>query len=135
MNLLTINETLPFCYESTGEEINFRDRRDPETRSRRVFSFHRPETLKKWVEENDTLRSRLIETSSFISLDKKKLWDCQYEAIKNLEKSLAENRPKALIQMSTGSGKTYTAVSFIYRLLFTKVYNVQHMASNSLDPV
>ena len=171
VNLLAINESLPFCYESTGEETNFRDRRDPETRSRRVFSFHRPETLKKWIEENDTFRSRLIETPRLIPLDKKKLWDCQYEAIQNLEKSLAENRPKALIQMATGSGKTYTAVSFIYRLikfskakrvlflvdrknlgeqtfsefqsyeipgdgrLFTKVYNVQHMASNNLDPV
>ncbi|HEX7736384.1 MAG TPA: DEAD/DEAH box helicase family protein [Ktedonobacteraceae bacterium] len=43
--------------------------------------------------------------------------DCQVEAITNLERSLAENRPRALIQMATGSGKTYTATNFIYRLL------------------
>lgn len=60
VNLLAPNEPLNFCYESTGDETFFRDRRDPDTRSRRVFSFHKPETLKKWIEEGDTLRSRLI---------------------------------------------------------------------------
>jgi type I restriction enzyme, R subunit len=45
------------------------------------------------------------------------LRDCQIQAIKNLEQSFAENRPRALIQMATGSGKTYTAVSFVYRLI------------------
>lgn len=45
------------------------------------------------------------------------LRECQIEAIQNLERSLAENRPRALIQMATGSGKTYTAVNFVYRLI------------------
>jgi type I restriction enzyme R subunit len=46
-----------------------------------------------------------------------KLWPAQITAIRNLEKSLAANRPRALIQMATGSGKTFTAISFIYRLI------------------
>ena len=50
---------LPFLYESTGVETFFRDERDPEPRSRHVFSFHRPETLAAWVAEPDTLRARL----------------------------------------------------------------------------
>jgi type I restriction enzyme R subunit len=45
------------------------------------------------------------------------LWPAQIVAIKNLEKSLAENRPRALIQMATGSGKTFTAITFLYRLI------------------
>lgn len=45
------------------------------------------------------------------------LWPAQVMAIQNLEKSLAANKPKALIQMATGSGKTFTAISFIYRLI------------------
>ena len=45
------------------------------------------------------------------------LWPAQIVAIKNLEQSLRENRPRALIQMATGSGKTYTAINFIYRLI------------------
>src|SRR5207247_5883543 len=36
---------------------------------------------------------------------------------RNLEKSLAANKRRALIQMATGSGKTYTAVNFVYRLI------------------
>jgi type I restriction enzyme R subunit len=45
------------------------------------------------------------------------LWPAQIVAIKNLEKSLSENRPRALIQMATGSGKTFTAINFLYRLI------------------
>src|SRR5690606_36488512 len=45
------------------------------------------------------------------------LWPAQIKAIKNLETSLKENRPRALIQMATGSGKTFTSISFIYRLI------------------
>ena len=50
---------LPFLYESTGVETFFRDERDPQPRSRRVFTFHRPETLAAWAAESDTLRARL----------------------------------------------------------------------------
>lgn len=53
------------------------------------------------------------------------LRDCQVTAISNLEQSFRENRPKALIQMATGSGKTFTAITFIYRLLkFAKAKRV-----------
>src|SRR5262249_32508100 len=47
----------------------------------------------------------------------RKLWPAQITAIRNLEQSLAKNKPRALIQMATGSGKTFTAISFIYRLI------------------
>lgn len=46
-----------------------------------------------------------------------KLWPAQITAIRNLEASLAQNKPRALIQMATGSGKTFTAISAIYRLI------------------
>lgn len=109
-----VEEPLPFAYESTGTETFFRDLRDPETRSRRVFSFHKPETLNDWLSQGSTLRARLRNMSP---LRTDGLRDCQIEAIQNLEKSFAEAKPKALIQMAPGSGKTYTAVSFIYRLI------------------
>ncbi|MEN8264610.1 MAG: type I restriction-modification enzyme R subunit C-terminal domain-containing protein [Nitrospirota bacterium] len=50
-------------------------------------------------------------------LNEEGLWPAQIKAINNLETSLTENRPRALIQMATGSGKTFTAVNFIYRLI------------------
>jgi type I restriction enzyme R subunit len=105
---------LPVLYESNGAEIYFTDVRDPEPRSRRLFAFHKPETIADWMGEPDTFRARL---RTMPPLDTKGLWGAQIEAIQNLEASLAADKPRALIQMATGSGKTFTAVSFIYRLI------------------
>lgn len=108
---------LPFVYESTGIETFFRDNRDPEPRSRRVFSFHRPETLAEWLAQPETLRTRLRSLPQRAPLLTAHLWPAQVEAITNLEQSFAADRPRALIQMATGSGKTFTAVNFVYRLI------------------
>lgn len=105
---------LPFLYESTGVETFFRDERDPEPRSRPVFSFHRPETLAEWLAQPDTLRRRL---QHLPPLPTQGMRDCQIEGITRLEESFAENHPRALIQMATGAGKTYTACAFTYRLI------------------
>lgn len=113
-NLPHVQLPLPFGYESTGVETKFTDLRDPDPRQRRIFTFHRPETLADWLKQGDTLRKRL---RYLPPLDETGLRDCQIEAIKNLEISFSEDRPRALIQMATGSGKTFTAVSFVYRLI------------------
>jgi type I restriction enzyme R subunit len=107
------SDPLRFGYESTGDETYFRDNADPKPRSRRVFAFHKPETLHAWLLEPDTLRARLAAPPP---LPGEGLRDCQIEAIRGLEGSLAEAKPRALIQMATGAGKTYTACSFSYRL-------------------
>ena len=105
----------PFSYASTGVETCFRDIRDPDSRSRKVFTFHTPDSLLGQGNELTTLRENLRNNLS--TLEKGNLWDCQFEAIINLETSLKEARPRALIQMATGSGKTYAAVSAVYRLI------------------
>lgn len=105
---------LPFIYESNGSETFFTDGRDPKPLARPVFSFHRPETLKATLEQGSSLRERL---QHLPTLEKGTLRDCQFDAITHLEKSLGEGRPRALIQLATGSGKTYTACNFTYRLL------------------
>lgn len=108
------NDPLPFVYESTGEVTRFTDYRDPKPRSRNVFTFHRPETFLQWIKDAKPLRARLQDIPV---LPIEGLRDCQITAITNLDKSFKDQRPKALIQMATGSGKTFTAISFIYRLL------------------
>ena len=108
------NDPLFFAYESTGELTRFTDFRDPKPRSRPVFSFHRPETFRQWLKEKRSLRDRLQDLP-VLNVDG--LRDCQINAITNLEVSFKDARPRALIQMATGSGKTFTAISFIYRLL------------------
>lgn len=113
-NIPHVTLPLPFLYESTGVETFFRDERDPQPRSRRVFTFHRPETLSDWIAETVTFRGRL---QQYPELNTTGLWKAQIEAVTNLEESLAQDKPRSLIQMATGSGKTFTAVSFIYRMI------------------
>lgn len=108
------NAPLPFVYISTGSVTHFTDFRDPKPRGRREFSFHRPVTLRQWLREGRSLRSRFHDIPPLTYTG---LRDCQVAAIKGLEQSFREARPKALVQMATGSGKTFTAITTIYRLL------------------
>jgi type I restriction enzyme, R subunit len=134
---------LPFLYLSTGVETRFSNRLDPEPRSRRVFAPHRPETLAEWLHADSladwshgwvrpqptaaadaaplpygarpsSLRARL---QVLPPAEIPGLWANQQRAIQSLEQSLAADRPRALIQMATGSGKSLTSVASIYRLI------------------
>jgi type I restriction enzyme R subunit len=105
---------LPFVYESTGILTRFTDMRDPKPRARPVFSFHHPITLKERIRQKTSLRQRLQQLPN---LPEQGLRNCQIRAITNLETSFRENRPRALVQMATGSGKTFTAITAVYRLL------------------
>jgi type I restriction enzyme R subunit len=126
---------LPFAYISTGEETVFINQLDPQPRSRQTFTFHRPETLREWLTA-DTLEGWLKQSGSFYTaadntkpstlrarlramppIDLSGMWPNKVQAIANLEKSLFDDRPRALIQMATGTGKTLLAVAEIYRLI------------------
>jgi type I restriction enzyme R subunit len=162
------NTPLRFLFEATGQIIRFTDNRDPAPRSREVFHFVKPETLATWLAQADTLRQHL--DAQMPDLPTRNLRDCQVSAVTGLEQSLAQNRPRALVHMATGAGKTFTAITAIYRLLkfggakrilflvdtrnlgkqahqefmaytppddarkFTELYNVQRLASPSIDP-
>jgi len=129
---------LPFLYESTGIETHFTNRLDPAARARNVFAFHRPDMLAAWLNALPqatvlgggaaainaqepppaTFLARLQHMPELVTeWGDFKLWPAQITAVHNLEASLAQNKPRALIQMATGSGKTFTAISFIYRLI------------------
>lgn len=115
------SENLRFLYESTGVITRFTDARDPKPRSREIFNFQRPETLRELLAKPDTLHIRL-QAMPLLNPDKLpasefRLRDCQETAISNLEASFKAGKPRALIQMATGAGKTYTAITAIYRLL------------------
>lgn len=126
---------LPFAYISTGEETVFINTLDPQPRSRSVFTFHRPETLREWISADtlddwlkasggfytaaddtrpSTLRARLRAMPPVVLPG---LWANKVQAIVRLEKSLFDDRPRSLIQMATGSGKTLMTVAALYRLI------------------
>lgn len=106
--------TIRFAYEATDKLIRFTDYKDIKYRSRTVFSFHRPETLFDLIQQPDTIRNNM---KQFPLLDVKGFRKCQINAINNLDQSFADNRPRALVQMATGAGKTFTAITSAYRLL------------------
>jgi type I restriction enzyme R subunit len=110
---------LPFGYQSTGIETRFTNLLEPDAASRNVFSFHRPEALAEWLrdelaEPNSTVKGRVRHVPP---LAEEGLRPAQITAIKNLELSLGQGKPRALIQMASGGGKTFTACNFIYRLI------------------
>ena len=121
---------LPFSYESTGIETHFTNGLDPEPRARPVFAFHRPQHLRELIgdfppnEVRDSKADYANRGGTFLArmqdmppLIEEGLWPAQKVAIKHLEQSLRENRPRALVQMATGSGKTFTAITLLYRLI------------------
>ena len=107
-------DPLVYDYESSGAEILFRNTHDPKPRSRRVFAFHTPATLLHWLQAPRTLRAALADLPPLIETG---LRTCQIAAIQGLERSLAADHPRALIQLATGAGKTFTACSVCYRLI------------------
>ena len=103
-----------FAYEATDKLTRFTDYNDVKYRSRTVFTFHRPETLAALTNQADTIRNNMKHFPEFDGTGFRK---CQITAIENLDRSFADNRPKALVQMATGAGKTFTAITAAYRLL------------------
>ena len=109
-----VDYKIRFVYEATAVLTRFTDYNDIKYCSRNVFSFHRPETLAALLRQPDTIRNNMKHFPTFDSTGFRK---CQIRAIENLDQSFADNRPKALVQMATGAGKTFTAITAAYRLL------------------
>jgi len=103
-----------FEYIASSSELLFRDHADPAPVPRRVFFFHRPETLQRWLADDATIRRRLQAMPPLVT---EGLRDCQADAVRSLEASFAAGKPRALIQMAAGAGKTFTASTFSHRLL------------------
>jgi len=103
-----------FEYVASSDGLLFRDYADPAPRARRVFFFHRPATLERWLASDATIRQRLQAMPPLIT---ECLRDCQIDAVRALEASLAADKPRALIQMAAGAGKTFAACTLSHRLL------------------
>jgi type I restriction enzyme R subunit len=125
LNAMKVQDELPFIFEASGTETHFTNLFDPEPRARSIFNFPKPETLARTIRfaergEIPTWRGRVQDMPA---LDEKLLLSgalrpAQFEAIVAIERSLREQKhSKSLVQMATGAGKTFTAVSESYRLL------------------
>ncbi|MGH3496993.1 MAG: DEAD/DEAH box helicase family protein [Nocardioidaceae bacterium] len=116
---LTKDGRLPFVFEASGTETHFTNGFDPDPRARRIFNFPKAATLAKTLRGKDephpTWRGKV---TAMPPLDTTPLRPAQIEAINGVEQSLREQRyDRSLVQMATGAGKTYAAVTLSYRLL------------------
>lgn len=121
LKALTVGGRLPFVFEASGTETHFTNGYDPEPRARKLFALPKPSTLARILRDADanpqapTWRGKV---RALPELDTTPLRPAQIDAILGVERSLAEQRYKrSLVQMATGAGKTYTAVTQSYRLL------------------
>lgn len=112
---------LPFVFEASGVETHFTNGFDPEPRARLIFNFPKPATLARILRDADAAPERptwRAKVRDLPPLDADPLRPAQVEAIHGVEKSLADQHfDRSLVQMATGAGKTYTAVTESYRLL------------------
>ncbi len=121
LSVVTRDGRLPFVFEASGTETHFTNGYDPAPRSRRVFAFPRPETLARILrdaEENPDRPTWRAKVPHLPALQTDGLRPAQVDAITAVERTFAEQRfDRSLVQMATGAGKTYTAVTLAYRLL------------------
>ena len=105
---------VPFLYASNGEVIWFLDVRDPKNISRQLSNFHTPDALEDFFadSEHDAKPRRSRKPP-----DIQGLREYQRDAVEAVESALARRKRAMLLAMATGTGKTFTTVSLIYRLL------------------
>jgi type I restriction enzyme R subunit len=105
---------VPFVYATNGELVWFRDVRHHQNRSRSIPDFHTPTALRELLGfDLDATCSRLATLPN----DQPFLRPYQRDANAAIERAIAERKRDMLVAMATGTGKTFTLVNEIYRLM------------------
>ncbi len=109
---------VPFLFASNGEIIWHLDVRDDRNISRKISNFHTPQAL------IELYKRKLIDGEIFDNLiiENERLRYYQTEAINSIESAIVDRKRAMLLAMATGTGKTFTLVSSVYRLLETKLF-------------
>ncbi len=105
---------VPFLYSTNGEVLWFHDIRHPLNRSRRVAAFHTATALQEMLGRDlEAACSWFAATPNSHPL----LRPYQIEANRAIEQAIAERKRQMLVAMATGTGKTFTLVNQVYRLM------------------
>lgn len=105
---------VPFLYSTNGEIIWHHDVRHPMNRSRQLPQFHSPEALVQRLDEDFDAACKKLAT---LPNDHDRVRPYQREANEGTEKAIQERKRAMLIAMATGTGKTFTMVNQVYRLM------------------
>jgi type I restriction enzyme, R subunit len=105
---------VPFLYSTNGELIYFLDARNPKNLSRQIYSFHTPQALIDFQAKNIDISFKWFNETP---IDNPLLRPYQKRAIEEVEKGLINSKRLMLLAMATGTGKTFTTVNMVYRML------------------
>jgi len=105
---------VPFLYSTNGEVIWFQDARHQLNRSRRVVQFHTPDALREIVKRDLASDCQWFTQNPN---DHPRLRPYQAEANQAIEQAIASRKREMLVAMATGTGKTFTMVNQVYRLM------------------
>lgn len=115
-----VADRLPFLFEASGTETVFTNLYDPDPASRHLFAFPRPETLARVLrdaEANPEAATWRGKVRNMPPLDAYDMRPASARSVLAIEASMASGKPRSLVQMATGAGKTRMAVAECYRLL------------------
>jgi len=105
---------VPFLYSTNGEVIFFHDVRHRLNLSREIAKFHTPNALREQLNRNNELACYNLQQRPN---DHPRLRPYQIEANIAIENGIDSRKRNMLIAMATGTGKTFTLVNEIYRLM------------------
>jgi type I restriction enzyme R subunit len=105
---------VPFVYSTNGEVFWFHDGRHPLNRSRRVAGVQTPNAFREML-----TRDFDADCAELVGLphNHPKLRPYQKEANAAVDRAIADRKRNLLVAMATGTGKTFTLVNQIYRLM------------------
>ncbi|MGB3080637.1 MAG: DEAD/DEAH box helicase family protein [Saprospiraceae bacterium] len=105
---------VPFLYSSNGELIYHLDIRKPNNLNRQIYAFHSAAALwANYTATKDESSKWLLETP----IHRPGLRPYQEKAVQAFENNLEDGKRQMLLAMATGTGKTFTAVNLVYRML------------------
>jgi len=105
---------VPFMYSTNGEVIWFHDVRHILNRSRQIAAFHTPAALREMLARDvEADLQKLAANTAWHN----RLRPYQIEACQAIEQAIADRKRAMLVAMATGTGKTFTLVNQVYRLM------------------
>ncbi len=105
---------VPFCFSTNGKVIWYQDVRHPLNRSREIARFFTPQALQSLLKKDEASANNWLSQNA---IDDQYLRAYQREAISAIEKAIINRRREMLVAMATGTGKTFTTVNLIYRMM------------------
>lgn len=105
---------VPFLYSTNGEIIWCEDVRNPLNKSYKISAFPTPQALAEKLDRNfDVACQNLTNAPN----DHPKLRPYQRDANAAIENAITNRKRQMLVAMATGTGKTFTLVNQVYRLM------------------